>query len=170
MLRCTIRISSYDLTHHSIIPYRNNHAISSDVATLQTTSLSYQIIPPPSRRFLRVFQRLPLSVAQFLQHHQESSSIIPKYFRTFLRRDRWYIPSLLGSTLPSSLSTGKTLPISLDYMISCMLLHARSRDLLSCRRQALGVVEYSLKCLGDSMWRVACGVWLVAGSVYWLML
>ena len=41
ILRCTIRILSHDLTHHSIIAYRNNHAISSDVATLLTTSLSY---------------------------------------------------------------------------------------------------------------------------------
>ena len=41
MLRCTIRILSHDLTHHSSIPYHNNHAISSDVATLLTTSLSY---------------------------------------------------------------------------------------------------------------------------------
>ena len=41
MFRCTIRILSHDLTHPSILPYRNNHAISSDVATPQTTSLSY---------------------------------------------------------------------------------------------------------------------------------
>ena len=40
MLRCTIRISSHDLTHHSVIPYRNNHATSPDVATPQLTSLS----------------------------------------------------------------------------------------------------------------------------------
>jgi len=48
--------------------------------------------------------------------------------------------SLLGSTLPSTLSRGKTLPISLDYMLTCTLLHARSRDLLSCRSKALGGV------------------------------
>jgi len=41
MLRCTIRILPHDLTHHSVIPYRNNHAISPDVATPLTTSLSY---------------------------------------------------------------------------------------------------------------------------------
>jgi len=39
---------------------------------------------------------------------------------------------MLSSTLPSmqsiTLSRGKTLPISLDYMLSCMLLGARSRD------------------------------------------
>jgi len=40
MIRCTIRISSHDLTHHSVLPYRNNHATSPDVATLQLTSLS----------------------------------------------------------------------------------------------------------------------------------
>ena len=88
MLRCTIRISSHDLTHHSIIPYHNNHATSPDVATPQTTSLSYYIIPPPSRCFLRVFQRLRLSVIQFLPHLPYLSSIIPKYLRTFLHRDR----------------------------------------------------------------------------------
>jgi len=54
---------------------------------------------------------------------------------------RWYTPSLLGSTLPSTLSRGKTLPISLDYMLTWTLLHARSRDLLSCRRQAPGGVS-----------------------------
>ena len=40
MLRYTIRISSHDLTHHSIVPYHNNHATSPDVATPQLTSLS----------------------------------------------------------------------------------------------------------------------------------
>jgi len=40
MLRYTIRISSHDLTHHSVIPYRSNHATSPDVATPQLTSLS----------------------------------------------------------------------------------------------------------------------------------
>jgi hypothetical protein len=54
---------------------------------------------------------------------------------------RWYTPSLLGSTLPSTLSRGKTLPISLDYMLTCTLLHARSRDLQSCRSQAQGGVS-----------------------------
>jgi len=54
---------------------------------------------------------------------------------------RWYTPSLLGSTLPSTLSRGKTLPISLDYMLTCTLLHARSRDLLSFRSQAPGGVS-----------------------------
>jgi hypothetical protein len=54
---------------------------------------------------------------------------------------RWYSPSLPGSTLPSTLSRGKTLPISLNYMLTCTLLHARSRDLLSCRSQAPGGVS-----------------------------
>jgi hypothetical protein len=75
----------------------------------------------------------------------------------------WYIPSLLHSTLSSILSTGKTLPISLDYMIPCMLLHAQSRDVLSCRRQALGVVEYGVKYLvSDGLWRLECSWWQVA--------
>ena len=54
MLRCTIRILSHDLTHHSVIPYRNNHATSSDVTTPLTTSyilLNYPatISPLPPR-------------------------------------------------------------------------------------------------------------------------
>ena len=40
MLQYTIRILSHDLTHHSVIPYHNNHAISSDIATPLTASLS----------------------------------------------------------------------------------------------------------------------------------
>jgi hypothetical protein len=87
MLQCTIQISSYDLTHHFLIPYRNNHAISSDVATPQPTSLSYKIILPPSRRFLRVSQRLRFSVTQFLPHHRENPFIIPKDLRISQRRD-----------------------------------------------------------------------------------
>jgi len=54
---------------------------------------------------------------------------------------RWYTPSLLGSMLPSTLSRVTTLPISLDYMLTCTLLHAWSRDLLSCRNQARGGVS-----------------------------
>jgi hypothetical protein len=38
MLRCTIRISFYDFTHHHRASYRYNHATSPDVATPQTTS------------------------------------------------------------------------------------------------------------------------------------
>ena len=49
---------------------------------------------------------------------------------------RWHTPSLLGSTLPNTLLRGKTLLISLDYMLTCTLLHVRSRGLLSCRHQA----------------------------------
>jgi len=74
-------------------------------------------------------------------------------------------PSLLGSTLPSTLSSGKTLPNSLDYMLPCMLLRARSRDLLSCRRQVPGGVRLVAdggQCLADGGRRVVCGVWRVA--------
>jgi len=49
-------------------PDQYNHAISSDIAIPHTTSLSYSIIPPPSRGFLRVSQRLRLSVTPFLPH------------------------------------------------------------------------------------------------------
>ena len=67
---------------------------------------------------------------------------------------RWYTPSLLGSLLPNTLSRGKTHPMSLDYILPYMLLCARSRDLLSFRRQAPGGVRL-----------VAAGVWWVAGGV-----
>jgi len=64
-------------------------------------------------------------------------------------------PSLLGSTLPNTLSRGKTLPILLDYMLPWMLLCARSRDLLSCRRQAPGDVRLVAGdgCLVVGDWR-----------------
>jgi len=71
---------------------------------------------------------------------------------------QWHTPSLLGSTLPSTLSRGKTLPISLDYMLPCMLLGARSRDLLSCRRQAPG-----------GGWRVAGGGWRIVADIMTLV-
>ena len=54
----------------------------------------YQIIPPPSFRFFRVFQRLRLSVTQFLPHLPYLSSIFPKYLRTFLRRDSYHRMSM----------------------------------------------------------------------------
>jgi len=85
---------------------------------------------------------------------------------------RWYTPSLFGSTLPSTLSRGTTLPISLDHMLTCTLLHARPRDLLSCRSQALGGVScrcqapggmrqvaYGGQCLAGGMWHEVCGRW-----------
>jgi len=78
---------------------------------------------------------------------------------------QWHTPSLLDFTLPSTLSRGKTLPISLDYMLSCMFLHARSRDLQSGRRQAPGgvrLVAYDGQCLAGGGRRVACGVWQAA--------
>ena len=60
-------------------PYRYNHATLPDIATPQTTFLSYQTIPPPSCRILRVSQCLCLSVTQFLPHHPWIPIIIPKY-------------------------------------------------------------------------------------------
>jgi hypothetical protein len=74
----------------------------------------------------------------------------------------WYIPSLLGSTLLSTLSTRKKLPNSLDYMNQCNLLHAQSRDLRCCRHQALGVLEYGAKCLAHIIWHVAHCWWQTA--------
>jgi len=58
-------------------------------------------MPPHSYRFLRVFQRLRPSVTQFLQHHQESPSIIPQYSCTYLHCDTnyvWWISGILGLT------------------------------------------------------------------------
>jgi len=106
---------------------------------------------------------------------QVSSQDTPKYTSKHALKytpncTRMYTPSLVGSTLPSALSRGKTLPIPLDYMLPCMLLHARSRNWLSCRRQAPGgvrLVGYGRQCLAGGVWRVACGVWQVAGGVCW---
>jgi len=78
-----------------------------------------------------------------------------------------YAPKYTSESLASTLSSGKTLSISLDYMLPCMLLHARSRGLLSCRRQALrGVrlVAYGEHSFVGGGLRVACGVWHVAGA------
>jgi hypothetical protein len=85
---------------------------------------------------------------------------------------RWYTPSLLCFVLPNTLSRGKTLPISLDYMLPCMLPLARSGDLLSCRLRApVGVrlVAYGGQCLADGGLQAVCGVWHVAGD-RWRML
>jgi hypothetical protein len=73
---------------------------------------------------------------------------------------RWYAPSLLGSTPPSTLSREMPLPISLDYMLPCMLVHGGSRDLLSCRRQEPGgvrLVVYGSQWLVGGLWCVAVG-------------
>ena len=42
----------------------------------------------PLAAFPRVFQRLRLSVTQFLRHPQESLFVVPKYSRSNLRRNR----------------------------------------------------------------------------------
>jgi len=76
-----------------------------------------------------------------------------------------YTPRILDSTLPCTLSKGKTLPISLAYILTCSLLHARSRALPSCRSQAPGsaVAAKSLShhyhnsaCQRTAWWQV-CG-------------
>jgi len=80
MLRCTIRISSHDLTHHSVIPYRNNHATSPDVATPQLTSLSIL-------NYTATISPLPPRLPTSPPFRNTIPSIFPKYLRTFLRRD-----------------------------------------------------------------------------------
>jgi hypothetical protein len=116
-------------------------------------------------------------------HSQTSAQDALKHtFKYTSSCTRWYTLSLLGSTLPSTLSTGKTLPIALDYMLTCTLLHARSRDWLrcrsqapggvSCRRQAAGGVScrcqapggmrqvaYGGHCLAGDRWHVVSGRW-----------
>jgi hypothetical protein len=68
----------------------------------------------------------------FIAHSQVSSQDALKTFSDALKLTpkhalqytpnctRWHTPSLLGSTLPSTLSRGKTLPISLVYMLTCI--------------------------------------------------
>jgi len=83
---------------------------------------------------------------------------------------QWHTPSLLRSMLPSTLSRGKTLLNSLDYILPCMLLRARSRDLLSCRRQVPGgvrLVAYGGQCVAGGGRRVVRGMWQAAGGVCW---
>ena len=74
---------------------------------------------------------------------QVSSQDSPKYTSE-------YAPKYTSESLASTLSIGKTLPISLDYMVPCILLGARCRELLSCRCQAPG------------------GGWQVAGAWLWV--
>jgi len=94
---------------------------------------------------------------------QEALKYTPKHALKYA--SNWtqrYTPSLLGSTLPSTLSRRKILPIFCDCMLTCTLLHAQSRDLLSCRYHAPGGVRqvvYSGQYLEDGMWHVVCGRW-----------
>jgi hypothetical protein len=91
---------------------------------------------------------LPSNLSRRSQIHSEYASMytseyVLKYTPEHALKDtsnctRWRTPSLLDCTLPSTLSRGKTLPISLDYMLPGMVLGARSRDMLSCRGQAPG--------------------------------
>lgn len=45
---------------------------------------------------------------------------------------------VLGSVLPDTLRRGETLAITLNYMLSCMLMCVQCRDLLSFRCQLPG--------------------------------
>jgi len=102
---------------------------------------------------------------------QDAPKYTSKYIRKYTPRHalqdapnctRWYTPSLLGSTLPSTLSTGKTLAISPVDILPYILLHARSRDLVGCRRQAPGGIRlmvYGRQCLAGCRWHAGCGMW-----------
>jgi len=119
-----------------------------------------------------------------MAHSQPAWLYAPKYTPRHALKDApnctwWHTPSQHDCTLRSKLSRGKTLPILLDYMLPCMLLHARSRDLLSCRCYAMeGVwlVAGGGQCLAGGgrsghivcgVWRVVGGRWQVAGCVWW---
>jgi hypothetical protein len=93
---------------------------------------------------------------------------------------QWCTSSLLDSTLPSSHSEEKTLPISLQYILLYRLLFVWSRGLLSCRSQVLESISgrclppadmrqvvCNTWCLASSMW---CVVFQKAGGVWWLKL
>jgi hypothetical protein len=119
MLRCIIRISSHDVTHHQHLPLSNtttpHHPTSQH---LNPSSLSYYNILPPSRRSFCVSQRLRLSVTHFFPHHQEGPSVIPKYLRTFQRGDS--IPPL-GSRPSESIVQWSRFPwISLMEFSHCL--------------------------------------------------
>jgi len=86
------------------------------------------------------------------RHSQEHLWVPPKYTSELLARTLW---------------RGKTFPISLYYLIPCILLHAQLRDLLSCRCQELrGVrlVTYGGHSFAGSELRAECRVWRVAGG------
>ena len=65
------------------------------------------------------------------------------------------VESLLGSTLPDTISRGKTLAILHDYKLACMLQCIQSSDLLSGRCQTPGGMR---KVVGDRWWAVG-GWW-----------
>jgi hypothetical protein len=73
-----------------------------------------------------------------------------------------------SESLARILSRGKTVPISLDYMLPCTLLNAQCRDFLSSRSQPPGGVRqvaYGGQCLAGGMWHQVCGRWRVAYGV-----
>jgi hypothetical protein len=100
-------------------------------------------------------------------HSQVHEAHSQEWSHIYSQCTRCHISNLPGSTLPIILSSRLTMPNSLHYMLLGMVLHARSRGFLSCRRQVPGGVRlqaFGGQCLvGGGRW-VACGVWSVAGS------
>jgi len=86
---------------------------------------------------------LPSKLSRRSQEHlQERTQVhLRVTLKYTLHCTPWHTSSLLRSMLPNTLSRGKTLPISINYVLPCMLLCTRSRKLLSCRRQAPGGVK-----------------------------
>jgi len=97
--------------------------------------------------------------SQLTRCYQVYSEYILKYTPRHALKEgpncaRWHTPSLLGSMLPSTFSSGKTLPISVDYMLPCILPGAQCRDFLRCRSQAPGGGWW----VADGVWRKVAGI------------
>jgi len=98
---------------------------------------------------------------------QDALKHTPEHALKYTPNSTWlYTSRLLDSTLPSTLSRGKTLSISLDYMPWAMLQHARLRDMLSCRCQVprgVKMEEYGWRRKAGNRQKV-CGMWQVPGD------
>jgi len=116
---CTdVSSESHHMVLHTtnITPYQYNHATSSDVATPQATSSSYQIMLPPAYLSLRVSHRLRCSVTQFVPHHPAILILTPLYLCTASNRNRrrlssncpnpWAFIHAAGAMSPTSSGKG----------------------------------------------------------------
>jgi len=71
-----------------------------------------------------------------------------------------YAPKYTSKSLPGTLSKWTTLANALDNILWWMLLHAQSRDHLSCTSHAPGGVRQEAhggQCVAGNMWPVVCG-------------
>jgi hypothetical protein len=116
MLWCTIWISSHDLTHHQLnsLSIQPRHII-----WRCNTSVHFLIklnFAATTCRFLRVSQRLRLSIPLFLWHHLQISPFIPKFLHIFQCGDNKWRKNVMGhlrgcqlvkETMSSSVSGNK---------------------------------------------------------------